>query len=74
MQVGVGRWLMFEDRWAAVLRFLSRCSFVVLIAVFCVAVLFELHFTCCICLLLFFCCSFVCDAVFFALLFLRVAV
>ena len=27
MQVGVGWWLMFEDRWAAVLRFLSRCSF-----------------------------------------------
>ena len=27
MQVGVGWWLMFEDRWAAVLRFLPRFSF-----------------------------------------------
>ena len=37
MQVGVGWWLMFEDRWAAVLRFLPRFSFFC-IAVFCVAV------------------------------------
>ena len=50
MQVGVGWWLMFEDRWAAVLRFLSRCSSfllcVVCISVFCIAVFLRCSFVC----------------------------
>ena len=40
MQVGVGCWLGFEDRWAAVLRFLLRCN------IFRVAVFAALHFFC----------------------------
>ena len=50
MQVGVGWWVVFEDSWAPILRFLTRCSF------FCVAVFFALQF--------FLHCSFFCVAVF----------
>ena len=53
MQVGVGWWVVFEDSWAPILRFLTRCSF------FCAAVFFALQF--------FLRCSFFCVAVFFAL-------
>ena len=34
MQVGVGWWLVFEDRWAAVVRFPLRCSLLCVVAFF----------------------------------------
>ena len=54
MQVGVGWWLMFEDRWAAVLRFLSQFSFFLHCSFLCC----SLH--CNVCVASFLCSSFVC--------------
>ena len=53
MQVGVGWWLMFEDRWAAVLRFLPRFSFFLHCSFLCC----SLH--CNVCVASFLCSSFV---------------
>ena len=60
MQVGVGSWLMFEDRWAAVSRFLSRCSVFLHCNILCYSFVVALPFLSCS----FFCTLFVCDAVF----------
>ena len=77
MQVGVGSWLMFEDRWAAVSRFLSRCSVFLHCNILCCSFIVALPFLSCSFFLYFVClrcsfsrCNFCCAADFVALHFL----